>query len=96
MAPPEGTAGPRGQLKLTLTVGPIVGDEDGQVVGRGVAALAGAVVAAKRVVAGGARTADFISPYLTFIFVYETARVNQNIVKVPQRSVKNSKKCTLI
>lgn len=56
-------------------MGSIVGDEDGHVVGRAVAAQAGTVVAAVRVVAGGALTADFISLYLTFIFIYRQSEL---------------------
>lgn len=69
-------------LKLTLTVGSIVGDEDGHVVGRAVAAQAGTVVAAVRVVADGALTADLISLYLTFIFIYKTFSINRKIITI--------------
>lgn len=64
--------GPGSSGELTLAVGPIVGDEDGHVVGGAVATQAGAVVAAVGVVAGGALTADFISLDLAFILIYET------------------------
>lgn len=62
-------------MKLTLTVGSVVRDEDSHVVGRAVAAHAGAVVAAIRVVAAGALTTDFMSSYLTFVFIYKTIKM---------------------
>lgn len=59
------------QVKLTLAVGSIIRDEDGHIVRRAVTSQASAVVAAVRVVAGGARPTDFVGSYLTFIFIYK-------------------------
>lgn len=68
-------------MKLTLTVGSIIWDEDSHVVGRAVAAHAGTVVAAIRVVAGGALTTDFISAYLTFVLICKTIKIpDQNVI----------------
>lgn len=69
----------RPQRRLTLTVGPVVGDEDGHAVGGAVAAQAGAVEAAVGVVADGARTADFIRLDLTFIFICRTELIKTSL-----------------
>lgn len=81
------------QPKLTPTVGSIVGGEDGHVVGGSVAAQAGAVVAAVRVVAAGFLTADFVALYLTFILIYDPTRVHHNISRILTNSATSAILC---
>lgn len=70
-------------MKLTLAVGSIIGDEDGHIVRRAVTSQASAVVAAIRVVAGGARPTDFVGSYLTFIFIYKIIKMfNARVCKI--------------
>lgn len=59
-------------------MGPIVWDEDLHVVGGAVASLAGTVVAAECVVAGGVLPTDPSGSYCTLIFIYKKTCFNRN------------------